>query len=259
MPNAPIVLLHGTNAAPWTMQTFTRFFEQQGYSCHTPTYRHHDLPASDERQTALTGLSIADYVSDISAFISGLEQPPIVIGHSLGGLIAQLLAARGEIRAAVLINSSICHGTLPTTDMERALGKGFMSAGRFWEMAPGQDFELLAAYGLNTMPEHQQHAICDRLGTESGTVLFELFFWMYDINQTTWIDHATVQTPLLFLSGTEDKVVPPSTSRAMASRYGDWARFVEVEGKCHYMQLEDGWQDIAQTSLDWISALPETS
>ncbi|MCV0427974.1 MAG: alpha/beta hydrolase [Roseibium sp.] len=251
----PIVFLHGTNAAPWTMAPFSDYFLERGFDCHSPTYRFHDLADTEARSEALKGTSIKDYVDDIADFIGTLDHRPIVIGHSLGGLIAQLLSSRGLIEAGVLINSSIINGTLPTTDMERALGKGFMSAGRFWEEAPGQDFELLAAYGLNTMPEHQQHEICDRLSTESGNVLYELFFWMYDINQTTKVDFSKAKAPLLFLSGTEDKVVPPSTAKTMADRYGDLATFVEIEGRCHYMQLEEGWQDLARRSLTWIQEL----
>lgn len=256
MRNVPIVLLHGTNAGPWTMAPFKSFFEEQGFACHAPTYRHHELPDGPERTAALTGVSIADYVEDMAAFVRSLDRPPIVIGHSLGGLIAQLLNARGLIAAGVLINSSIINGTVPTTEMERALGKMFMSAGAFWETVPGQDFELLAAYGLNTMPPAQQHEICDRLLTESGQVLFELFFWMYDVHQATRVDVSEARAPLLFLSGGEDKVVPPSTARSMADRYGARATFVRFAGRCHYMQLEDGWEEIARTSLDWIDSLP---
>ena len=255
MPTPPIVFLHGTNAGPWTMAPFRDYFQQHGFECHSPTYRFHDLPDSEERTEALKGVSIKDYVDDIADFIKTLDKRPIVVGHSLGGLIAQLLSGRGLIEAGVLINSSIINGTLPTTEMERALGKGFMSAGRFWEEAPGQDFELLAAYGLNTMPAEQQHEICDRLSTESGNVLYELFFWMYDVNQTTLVDFTLAQAPLLFLSGSEDKVVPPTTSRTMADRYGDLASFVEIEGRCHYMQLEDGWEDLARQSVEWIDQL----
>lgn len=255
MPSQPIVFLHGTNASSWTMAPFLRFFEGQGYTCHSPVYRFHDLADGEERTERLRGLSIADYVDDVAGLIAELPEKPVVIGHSLGGLIAQLLAARGLIQAGVLINSSINNGTVPTTEMERALGKMFMSAGPFWNEVPGQDFELLSTYGLNTMPVAQQHEICDRLSTESGQVLFELFFWMYDVNQTTKIDFERANTPLLFLSGSEDRVVPPSTARTMAGRYGDLATFVEVPGRCHYMQLEDGAEMLAQQSLDWIRAL----
>ena len=234
------------------METLKGFFEAAGFACHAPTYRFHDLPDGEARRKALIGTSIQDYVADTAEFIRTLERRPIVIGHSLGGLIAQILSGRGLLEAGVLINSSIMAGTAPTTDMERALGKMFMSAGAFWEDAPGQDFELLAAYGLNTMPEDKQHEICDRLSTESGEVLFELFFWMYDRKQATKVSFDGLNAPMLFLTGEEDKVVPPSTARQMALRYGDLATVRECPGKCHYMQLEEGWQDLAARSLDWI-------
>ena len=252
MPDIPVVLLHGTNAGPWTMKPFKKFFEEAGFACHAPTYRFHDLADGEERRKAMIGTSIQDYVSDTVEFMQTLDRRPIVIGHSLGGLIAQILSGRGLIEAGVLINSSIMAGTTPTTDMERALGKMFMSAGAFWQEAPGQDFELLAAYGLNTMPEIQQHEICDRLSTESGEVLFELFFWMYDLKQATQVAFDGRNAPMLFLTGTEDKVVPPSTARQMAARYDELATVQEYPGKCHYMQLEDGWQELASNSLKWI-------
>ncbi|WP_420336411.1 alpha/beta hydrolase [Roseibium sp.] len=255
MSEPTIVFLHGTNASPWTMAPFRGFFEEKGFTCHSPTYRHHDLPDGEERTEALRGASIADYVADITAFLATLDTKPVVIGHSLGGLIAQLLAARSLIAAGVLINSSIINGTVPTTEMERALGKMFMSVGPFWNEVPGQDFELLATYGLNTMPVEQQHEICDRLNTESGQVLFELFFWMYDVNQTTRIDFDRANTPLLFLSGSEDKVVPPTTAKTMADRYGPLATFIEIPGRCHYMQLEKDHDALARRCLDWIRTL----
>ncbi|MEX0349146.1 MAG: alpha/beta hydrolase [Paracoccaceae bacterium] len=255
MRDIPVVFLHGTNGGPWTMDNFKQAFEAQGYVCHAPAYRFHDMPPSGARNVALKGLSIADYVEDLTAFIGTLDQQPVLVGHSLGGLIAQLLAAKGLAHAAVLLNSSIIHGTLPTTARERQLGKLFISAGAFWEQTPGQDFDLLAEFGLNTLPEELQHRICDRLDTESGRVLFEFVFWMYDENQTTKVDIDAVKCPLLFLSGSEDHAVPPSTARAMAARYGDRARFFEVEGACHYMQFDDGWEKTAELCIDWLRGL----
>lgn len=253
--NAPIVFLHGTNGGSWTMENFRQHFEKQGFECHAPTYRFHDMPPSEARNEALKGVSISDYVDDLTDFIQGLDEKPILVGHSLGGLVAQLLAAKGLAQAVVLLNSSIINGTLPTTPRERNLGKLFISSGAFWEQSLGQDFDFLAEFGLNTLPEDLQHQLCDRLDTESGRVLFEFVFWMYDENQTTKVDIEAVTCPVLFLSGSEDRAVPPSTARAMAVRYGDKARFVEIKGACHYMQFDTGWENTAQISIDWLNGL----
>lgn len=248
----PVLLLTGTNAAPWTMDNVRAEFEAVGYTCHDFTYRFHDLPPGADRDSKLVGVSIADYVADARKAIAKMTERPIVIGHSLGGVVAQLLAGEGLLRSAVLLNSSIVNGVLPTTDGERELGKLFMSSGPFWEQALGQDFELLAKYGLNTLPQSMQHDIHQRLDTESGQVLFEFVFWMYDANQTTWVDPKSVTCPLLFVSGTEDRAVATSTARNMAARY-ETADFIAVDGACHYIQFDEHWPEVARTVLSWLA------
>lgn len=215
MPNQsmpPVLLLTGTNAAAWTMENVRASFEASGYACHSVTYRYHDLPPGPERDAKLTGLSISDYVDDALQAIDKIGEAPIVVGHSLGGVVAQLLAAKRAVRAGVLINSSVLNGVVVTTEGERNLGKLFISAGAFWEQALGQDLDLLVKYGLNTLPSDLQRDIHARLGTESGRVLFEFVFWMFDDRQTTLIDPEHVICPLLFVSGTDDKAVATSTA-----------------------------------------------
>ncbi|WNZ53735.1 alpha/beta hydrolase (plasmid) [Microbulbifer sp. MKSA007] len=248
----PVLLLTGTNAAAWSMENVRASLEAAGYACHSLTYRYHDLPPGPDRDAKLTGLSIADYVEDARQAIDEIGEPPVVAGHSIGGLIAQLLAAEGAIKAGVLLNSSIVNGTLPTTDEERDLGKLLISAGAFWEKAVEQDFELLVRYGFNTLPPQMQRDIHARLGSESGRVLFEFFFWMYDLHQTTFVDPAKVTCPLLFVSGTEDKAVPPSTARVMAERY-ETSEFLAVDGACHYIQFDEQWPETAAKICDWLS------
>jgi pimeloyl-ACP methyl ester carboxylesterase len=251
-PSPPVLLLTGTNAAAWTMENVRTSFEASGYICHSLTYRFHDLPPGPERDAKLVGVSIADFVHDARQAIEEIGENPIVVGHSLGGVVAQLLAAERAVRAGVLLNSSIVNGILPTTDGERELGKLFISAGAFWERALGQDLELLTKYGLNTLSADLQRDIHARLGTESGRAIFEFVFWMYDTCLTTFVDHNKVSCPLLFVSGTEDKAVATSTARLMAERY-DTADFFAIDGACHYMQFDDQWPMIAAKALDWLS------
>jgi len=253
--DAPVVLIHGTNAGPWTMTNFKEHFEGLGWQCHSPAYRHHDRPPSEETSKLLVGLSIADYVDDIAAAIAPLKTPPILVGHSLGGVVAQKLAAKGLARAIVLLNGSVNWGVLPTTDQERALGKMFMSAGRFWEATLLPDFDTMAKFGLNMVAPEEQRPVFDKLGPESGRVMFELFFWIFDENQTTKIDYDKVTCPVLMVSGTEDLAIPPSTSRVIAERHGSRATFHEAKGFGHYLTLEPEWKSIAALCADWMAGL----
>lgn len=253
MPQPPLLLIHGTNAAAWTMEPVRATFLKAGFTCTSLTYRHHDLPPGEDRNAKLQGLGIADYLDDARQAVAAMDEKPVIVGHSLGGLIAQKLAGEGLVAGGILLNSSIINGTLPTTDGERELGKMFMGAGAFWDEVFGQDFELLAKYGLSTLPLDLQHDIVDRLGTESGRVFFEFLYWMYDVNQTTKVDIDAVTCPLLFITSSEDVAVPPSAARQMAARYGDLAQVIEVENSCHYVQFDTQWPRIAAQAIDWLN------
>lgn len=251
--NTPIVFIHGTNAGPWTMANFAEFFASKGFVCHCPAYRHHDPRPSAENDALIEGLSIADYVEDIGSLVKTLDTQPILVGHSLGGIIAQKLAAQGLAKAIVLLNGSVNWGVLPTTPEERELGKTLMSAGPFWEQTLLPDFETMSRFGLNKLAPSDQRRVFDRLGPESGRVLFEIFFWMFDDNQTTRIDYETVTCPVLIVSGTDDLAVSPSTARKIADRHGARATFHEAVGFGHYLTLEPGWRDIAVLCSKWIA------
>ncbi|RDH78062.1 alpha/beta hydrolase [Mycolicibacterium moriokaense] len=250
--NTPIVLVHGTNAGPWTMANFQGYFEALGRRCLSPAYRHHDRQPVGSEADILTGISIADYAEDIVAAISDLDTEPIIVGHSLGGVIAQMLASRGLARAIILLNGSVNWGVPPTTDGECALGRALMAAGPFWETTLLPDFDTMSTFGLNMLDPADQRRVFDRLGPESGRVMFELFFWIYDENQTTRINYQNVTCPVLMVSGSRDAAIPPSTSRIIAERHGQNATFHEAKGFGHYLTLEPRWRHIADVCERWL-------
>lgn len=250
-------MIHGTNAGPWTMANFAEFFADKGFVCHSPAFRYHDRFPTPEGGAQLKGLSIADYVDEIGSFVASLEVPPILMGHSLGGVVAQKLAMRGLARAIVLLNGSVNWGVLPTTSGERELGKVLMSAGAFWEDTLLPDFETMSRFGLNKLDPEEQHRVFDKLGPESGRVMFELFFWMLDDQETTRIDYDDVRCPVLIVSGSDDLAIPPSTARLIAERHGANATFHEATGFGHYLTLEPRWREIAELCAGWIAALDD--
>lgn len=102
----------------------------------------------------------------------------------------------------------------------------------------------MVRYGINKLPDAQQRAVFEKPGPESGRVLFELFFWMFDGNRTTAIGYGAIACPVLSISGSDDPAIPPSTSRLIAQRHRH-ATFHEAEGFGRYMQLEPRWREIA--------------
>jgi pimeloyl-ACP methyl ester carboxylesterase len=256
---SPVVLIHGAFAGPWSMENFTTFFRDLGWTCHAPALRFHDADPGAVPDPDLAGTSIEDYTDDIAAFVQTLDAPAILVGHSMGGVIAQKLAARGLARAVVLLNGSVSWGILPSTDEERAVGTGLMASGPFWETTLRMEFDMMADLALNRLDAAAQRATFARLGPESGRAIFELFFWIFDDRHTTRIDYEKVKCPVLVVSGSDDRGVSGHTARQIATRHGAGATFFEATGFGHYLMLEPGWQAVATRCAEWMSAACELS
>lgn len=172
--------------------------------------------------------------------------------HAVAGVVAQQVASRGLASAIVLINPNAAWGTLPETDDERAVPRALMEGGAFWKQPMRVDSDLMAPFALNKMPEAQQHAVFDQLGPESGRVMFEMFFWMFDDHHAMKVDIDKVDCPVLIVSGAEDRAVNPNTCRALAKLYGDRATFLSAEGHAHFLFMEPGWEKPAAQVADWL-------
>ena len=88
-----VVLIHGTWVNGDTLGDARREFQDRGYTAHTPTLRYHDLPLAEGAEK-VGPVSLRDYADDVVALVESLDSPPLLVGHSLGGLVAQLVAAR---------------------------------------------------------------------------------------------------------------------------------------------------------------------
>jgi pimeloyl-ACP methyl ester carboxylesterase len=253
------VLIHGAFAGGWCFEDFAGALAARGWTCHAPDLRYHGKPA-DGPDPRLLETSIADYTADMACFVGSLDEPPILIGHSMGGLIAQQLAAQGLGRGIVLLSSCAPRGILPATEDERALAMGLMTAGPFWTKVLAPSFEAAKRDSLAGLDPKAQRAVFDRLGSESGRALFELFFWMFDGHRATAVEPARVRCPVLVVAGGRDKVISPATGRGIAQLYGRRAMFHEVAGRGHFLPLEPGWERLAHQCAEWMSdALSEAA
>lgn len=247
-----IVMIHGANEGGWCFDRFRAVFEDMGWSCHAPDLIGHGAKAADAA-TTLVGVGMADYRAELRAFLQTVPSQPVLLGHSMGGVLAQQLAAEGLARALILAAPAPRSGILPPTDAERELDQDLMGLGSFWKTVINPDFNLARMYTLNRVPEAEQRAVFDRFGPESGRAFFELFFWMFDRSGATVVDTKAVRCPALCLVGADDKIVSPQTVRATASAYPQ-AAFWELEGHGHMLVLEPGAEDIARRVADWIPA-----
>ena len=112
----PIVMIHGAFCGPWSFERFAESFTAAGYKVHAPVLRHHDC--GREPPARLGRVSLTDYADDLVKLIDGLDETPVLVGHSMGGLLAQMLAARGKARAIALLAPSAPWGVWPSTLFE---------------------------------------------------------------------------------------------------------------------------------------------
>ena len=248
-----VVMIHGAFAGAWCFDNFADVFRTRGWTCHAPDLRFHGLGPNLDPDPHLAMTSIRDYTEDMATFVGGLDESPILIGHSMGGLVAQQLAAKGLARGLVLLTPGAPWGILPSTSDEMAVAIGLMGAGPFWTKSLQPVFEVAAENSLNKLDSKSQRQVFDKFGPESGRALFELFFWMFDVRCAAAVDTTKVKCPVLVISGSDDKLISAATGRRVGQLYGSNGTFHEARGHGHFLLLERGWEGIAERCADWIS------
>jgi pimeloyl-ACP methyl ester carboxylesterase len=215
----------------------------RGYPAAALSFRGHP-PAPPLASVGRT--SIAAYCHDAFEAARELERP-IVIGHSLGGLVALLLASRNLVRAAVLISSAPARGIsglsrqlllrMPRYLPALALSRPFMPT--------RSDLDALV---LNEVPHADRAAIRERFIPDSGRAARQVALGVYDVPLRS------LRAPLLVVGAERDRFVPLSVARRLARRYD--APLHVARGHGHFLFAEPGWEIEVSAILDWIDALP---
>lgn len=244
-----IVMIHGANEGGWCFDMFKSVFDGLGWTCHAPDLIGHGTKAADAAKT-LIGVGLADYRAELQTFLKTLPPKPVLLGHSMGGVLAQQLAAEGFASALVLVAPAPRSGIVPPTEAEKKLDQDLMALGPIWKTVINPDFAMARIYTLNRVPEAEQRTVFDKFGPESGRAFFELFFWMFDQTGATVVDTGAVRCPVLCLIGADDKIVSPQTARETAGAYPG-AAFWKLDGHGHMLVLEPGAEDIARRVADW--------
>ena len=246
-----IVMVHGANCGGWCFDKFRKVFEERGFTCHAPDLIGHGADKETGKGT-LASVGMADYRAQMTAFVEALPEKPILLGHSMGAIIAQQLAADSLAEKLVLASPAPLSGIEPPTGPEKQLCQDLMSIGPFWTHALDPNFDLACFYTLNLLPKDEQRGVFDRFGPESGRALFETFFWMFDQSGATTVDTDAVRCPVLCLSGAKDNIVSLETAKATANAYAQ-CEFWTLPDHAHMLLVEPGADDIAGRIADWLA------
>jgi pimeloyl-ACP methyl ester carboxylesterase len=256
----PIVLIHGLWLSPRSWEGWKERFETRGHQVLAPAWpRMQEDPAEVRRDPSpLNGLGITEIVDHYDAIVRGLDQPPIVMGHSFGGLITEMLLDRGLGVCGVALSPAPFKGILrlPPAQIRSAfpvLGNP-ANRKRTVELTPEQ---FRYAF-TNTMSDADAKAAYDRYEVPGpGRVIFQAALANFNPSAATKLDvHKDDRPPLLIIGNSADHTVPASVSREAATRLGKSKAVVdykEFEGRPHFTAGAPGWEEVADYALEWAT------
>jgi len=254
-----IVFIHGAWLASNSWERFAAFFAARGYTTLTPEWPRKADGVAGQRDHAdhLGDLGVAEIVDHYAGIIDALEAPPIIIGHSFGGLITQILLGRGFGRAAVALDPAAPKGVkrLPLSSLRAAAPAIAHRSARHGTV--DLDFEHFNYAFTNTWDEADARAAFERYAVpETGRIFFEAGSANFTLHGPTEVDFDREDRgPLLITVAEHDHTVPPAVAKANFHRYRDveaTTDFVEFPGRSHLLMAGDGWEEVAQYIADWL-------
>lgn len=257
--NTPVVFIHGLWLLPGSWAKWTDFFKQAGYAPLTPDWP--DDPATVEEARANPRLlakktlqQIADHTAEV---INALDRKPVLVGHSTGGLLAEMLAGKGLSAATVAIDPGIFRGVLPLpASVLKGVGPFLinpLTRGRAITLT----FDQFIYGWANALDEKEARKLYDTYHVAgSGLALMQ----MGNANLNPWTE-AKANTknpdrgPLLIIDGEKDHTVPWALANAAYKRQRNnpaVTEIVKMPNRGHSLTIDHAWSEVAQTTLDFV-------
>jgi alpha-beta hydrolase superfamily lysophospholipase len=258
----PLMLIHGAWLSARSWEQFADHFERRGFAVSAPEWprKHGDVEQLREDADELAGLGLTEIVDHYERLIRELDQPPVLIGHSFGGLIVELLLDRGLGRAGVALSPAPPKGilVLPFSSLKAASpALAHPSKRRGIVTLTLDEF----TYGfVNTFSPDDARAAYERYAVpETGRIFYEAGFANFSLHPPTEVHFKNDQrAPLLIVGAEKDHTVPASVSRAQFKKYEHSpARtdYLEFEGRPHLFLVGEGSDEVAAAIDGWLDGV----
>jgi pimeloyl-ACP methyl ester carboxylesterase len=259
-----IVLIHGLFLNWQSWDAWVERYEARGFEVLTPGWPGLDATVAELRRDPrpLTMLDIKTVLEYLDSFVRALGAPPIIMGHSFGGLFAQLLAYRGLGTATVGIDPTAPAGvlSLPFSTLKAAAPvlANPLNAGNA-TMLTAEQFRYAFT---NTCTEAQSQVLYDAFAVPcANRVLFEGAFENFVPHSAAHIDVKVDRPPVLLIAGGADHLVTADYTRStykLISQSPGITAFKEFPGRPHFTGGVPGWEAVADYALDWALSPVET-
>jgi pimeloyl-ACP methyl ester carboxylesterase len=257
-----VVLVHGLWMTPRSWEDWVEYYQGKGLKVLTPTYPGFEIEveALRENPDVIAKLTVPETVAHLADVIQALDAPPIIMGHSFGGTLTQLLLARGLGSVGVVIDSAPTEGVRvnPLSQVKSLFPALKNPANR--HRAVGFTAEQFHYAFANTLTEEESRTAWERYAIAAPGN----WVWAYGLianfkpgHQETWVDYAADRAPLLFIGGEKDHIMPPSVNKSNAKHYKKSpavTEYYEFAGRDHWTCAAPGWEKVADYALDWALA-----
>lgn len=255
-----VVFIHGLWVAHTAWQPWIDYFSARGHHAIAPAWPGEAATVDATRADphAQAGFGIDELTAHFATILEGFDAPPVVIGHSFGGLIAQRLLSEHAAAAAIAIDPAPIKGVkpLPIAQLRSAfpvLGNP-LNRGRAKGLTEAQ-----WRYGFgNALTDEESRELWQRWSIPSpGKPLFQAATANFTPHSPAAVDTADgTRGPLLITGGAADHTVPLVSARAAHRLYrksNSITDFHEFDGRGHSLTIDHGWRDVADVSLDWLA------
>ena len=258
----PLMLVHGAWLSAGSWENYVSYFSKRGYAVSAPEWprKHGDTDALRASAEQLAGLGVKEIVDHYAGIIGGLDQPPVLIGHSYGGLFVQLLLDRGLGRVGVALSPAPPKGlfALPLSTL-KAVAPVLAHPSK-WHGVVGLSLKQFTFGFVNTLsPEEARSAYERHHVPETGRIFYEAGFANFRRHPPTAVDFKKAdRPPLLIVGATKDNTIPAKLAKAQYKRYQrSTARtdYLEFAGRPHLHMTAPDWEDVAAAVDTWLGGI----
>ncbi|MFM9919621.1 alpha/beta fold hydrolase [Lacisediminihabitans sp. H27-G8] len=248
----PVVFIHGLWLGASSWQPWVDLFTARGYSPMAPTWpgESESIELARSHPEDAAGFGIDEVAGHFAAIIEKLDRPPIIIGHSFGGMIAEKLLGENYGIAAIAIDAAQIKGVLPLP-----VFKNPANAHRAVSLSAD---EFHYGFGNAVSPEESE-ALWEAWNIPSpGKPLFEAAGANFSHNSPAKVNTENqARGPLLLIMGGKDHTVPEAITKATLKQYKDSSAItdlVEFADRGHSLTIDSGWREVAEECLTWLDS-----
>lgn len=253
MNTKTIVFIHGMYMNPLSWEDWIAYFQQKGYDCLAPAWPGRDQPVEELRRKAsdpaLARLTLSNVVKNMTDLITNLPEKPVLIGHSMGGLIVQLLLQKDLAVAGVAIDSAPPMGVLTTKWSFLKSNLPHITPFAPQDNPVEMSFKRFQYTFVNGLPLAEQQAAFERyVVPESRRVPRE--------SLSARVDFHKPHPPLLLIAGSADHLIPASLNKTNFKRYKSSTSvtvYKEFPGRTHFIIGQKNWEEVANYILGWLN------